>query len=545
MLSTSRMQMPSWMPVLGIQARLILGLGLCLLADFLFFGHRAEIGFSIFIVAVAFAIMLAGAGRASAHRAWIAVLTVIVGVAPSVLHWDFLSGLIAVLALAMCALIMNLRVNAFNLKMVKALLIFLRRWPLGFVKDMITLGRVKRRKRVMPNYAKLAFAWFLPLTLFPVFLYLFSSSNPVIEQWLLNIQLGKFFEKLDFARIVFWSIAFALIWPFLRVKFKRKLKTEKAKLQVKQATELEANQSYRTLTDDIFGYKAVVRSLVLFNGLFAVQSVLDAFYLWGSQELPVGTTYANYAHKGVYTLIIAALLAALFVLIASRSGAPTAKSKLIKVLLLTWTVQTALLVVSCIARLTNYVDVYAMTYLRLLAIIGVALVLVGVLTIIVKLAQNRDNSWLLKVNILTAVGVLYIISLSNTAGFIAHYNVNHAQNKRFDTWYLINLGPQAIPAIDAEIRKDLENDSLRTTQEILELSKARFSLANRSLREIENWRLWSLRNQLLVNYLRSNPMPTKSKPIAKKQVPVEPQAPTKLQTEPSDSKTRYRDDPGL
>ncbi|KZL20013.1 DUF4153 domain-containing protein [Pseudovibrio sp. WM33] len=237
MLSTSRKQLP-WMPVLGIQARLILGLGLCLLADYLFFGHRAEIGFSIFIMAVAFAIMLAGAGRVSAHRAWIAGLTVIVGVAPSVLQWDFLSGLIAILSLATSALITNLRINAFDLKLIRVLLVFLRRWPLGFVKDMITLSRVKRRKRPFSNYAKLAFTWFLPLTLFPVFLYLFSSSNPVIEQWLLNINPGKFFEKLNMARIVFWSIAFAMIWPFLRVKFRRKLKAKKAALPSVKTPEL-------------------------------------------------------------------------------------------------------------------------------------------------------------------------------------------------------------------------------------------------------------------------------------------------------------------
>ncbi|KZK87309.1 hypothetical protein PsAD13_00578 [Pseudovibrio sp. Ad13] len=532
MLSTFRKQLP-WMPVLGIQARLILGLGLCLLADFLFFGHRAEIGFSIFIVAVAFAIMLAGAGRVSAHRAWIAGLTVMAGVAPSVLQWDFLSGLIAILSLAISALIMNLRINAFDLKLLRVLLIFLRRWPLGFVKDMITLSRVKRRKRPFSNYAKLAFTWFLPLTLFPVFLYLFSSSNPVIEQWLLNINPGKFFEKLNMARIVFWSIAFALVWPFLRVKFRKKLKKEKTTVPSVKTPEQEVVQAYQSVMDDLFGYKAVVRSLVLFNGLFALQTVLDAVYLWGSQELPAGTTYANYAHSGVYTLIIAALLAAIFVLFASRSGAATAKSKLVQVLLLAWTVQTTLLVVSCLARLGNYVSEYSMTYLRFYALIWVMLVLIGVLSIVVKLALKRDNSWLVRVNMLVVAVILYSLSLTNTAAFIANYNVTYAEGTKFDHWYLIKLGPQAIPAIDAKIRSELDRESEGKSKYLIKLQSSRRYMALHVRLDARDWRLWSLRNQLLLDYLQEN------------EVPVELQTPTELQTAPSDSKTRYRDDPGL
>jgi len=445
----------------------------------------------------------------------------------------------------MCTLIMNRRVNAFDLKMVKVLLIFLRRWPLGFIKDMFTLSRVKRRKRPLSNYAKLAFTWFLPLTLFPIFLYLFSSSNPVIEQWLLSINLGKLFEKLNMARIVFWSITFALVWPFLRVKFRKKLKKKKATELTVKTPEQQTVQAYQSVMDEIFGYKAVVRSLVLFNGLFALQTVLDAFYLWGSQELPAGTTYANYAHKGVYTLIIAALLAAIFVLFASRSGASTAKSKLVKVLLLAWTIQTALLVASCLARLGNYVGVYSITYLRLYALIWVILVLIGVLSIIAKLALGRNNGWLVRVNMLAVGVILYTLSLTNTAALIADYNVTYADNSKFDHWYLISLGPQAIPAIDVELKRELDRKTGTDMRKLFELARSRFTMANQLQRDSDDWRLWSLRNQLLLNYLQENEIPTKLQSPTKPEAPTQQETPAKLQTPASDSRTRYREDPGL
>ena len=45
----------------------------------------------------------------------------------------------------------------------------------------------------------------------------------------------------------------------------------------------------------------------VFNALFAVQSVSDLAYLWGGMRLPEGLSYADYAHRGAYPLIVTAL----------------------------------------------------------------------------------------------------------------------------------------------------------------------------------------------------------------------------------------------
>ena len=45
------------------------------------------------------------------------------------------------------------------------------------------------------------------------------------------------------------------------------------------------------------------RSLILFNALFALQTVLDLTYLWGGASLPDGMSHAEYAHRGAYPLI--------------------------------------------------------------------------------------------------------------------------------------------------------------------------------------------------------------------------------------------------
>src|ERR1700675_844643 len=99
-----------------------------------------------------------------------------------------------------------------------------------------------------------------------------------------------------------------------------------------------------------FGKAAMVRSLILFNVLFAVQSGLDLTYLWGGASLPDGMSHAEYAQRGAYPLIATALLAAGFVLIAMRPGGPSEQSRLIRPLVLLWVGQNLLLVISSIFR---------------------------------------------------------------------------------------------------------------------------------------------------------------------------------------------------
>ena len=126
--------------------------------------------------------------------------------------------------------------------------------------------------------------------------------------------------------------------------------------------------------EDLFGVRAISRSLILFNTLFALQSTLDLAYLWGGASLPDGMSHAEYAHRGAYPLIVTALLAAGFVLIAMRPGGPAEHSRLIRPLVLVWTAQNILLVVSSIFRLDLYVAAYSLTYLRLAAFIWMVLV---------------------------------------------------------------------------------------------------------------------------------------------------------------------------
>ena len=133
------------------------------------------------------------------------------------------------------------------------------------------------------------------------------------------------------------------------------------------------------------------RSLILFNALFALQSGLDLVYLWGGAALPDGMSHAEYAHRGAYPLIVTALLAAGFVLIAMRRGGPAEQSRLIRPLVLAWIGQNVLLVISSIFRLDLYVAAFSLTYLRLAAFIWMGLVAAGLLLILIQIMLRKPD----------------------------------------------------------------------------------------------------------------------------------------------------------
>ena len=99
-------------------------------------------------------------------------------------------------------------------------------------------------------------------------------------------------------------------------------------------------------------------SLAVFNAVFALQNGLDLAFLWSGASLPPGVTFAEYAHRCAYILMLTALLAAVFSVIALHPGSQGATIRWVRGLLVLWTLQTLLLVASSSPRLADYIEAY-------------------------------------------------------------------------------------------------------------------------------------------------------------------------------------------
>jgi hypothetical protein len=471
---------------------IVLATGCAALADWLFWGWDVGVSLALFLGVVGIVAIVG-------NRVWLQdttriALAVVLAASllPLIEQVDLLSVTVSMLAATMAIIAITSRQPAsWQRRLFEAVTIPFR-GPFRFAGDMI--GALRHMEVWTPAWLGWLVAWIVPLTVFAVFLALFTSANPLIEKVLMQIDLRKIIEWLSPWRMIFWIFIVSLIWPLIR----QRVSTKPAATPEPAAVDAEPSSSD---FDYLLGAQAITRSLILFNALFALQTCLDLTYLWGGVALPDGMTYATYAHRGAYPLIATALLAAAFVLVALRAGGPAQQSRLIRPLVLLFIAQNVLLVISSIFRLDLYIAVYSLTYLRVAAFVWMGLVVIGLILILVQILWRKSNGWLLTANAISLAVVLYACCFLNAPWLVASYNVEHSREVsgtgiKLDLNYLRCLGPQALPAIEHHREKFsafwVSQCPCRTNMRENFVSS-------------KNWRDWSFRAWRLQRYFANNP----------------------------------------
>jgi Domain of unknown function (DUF4173) len=468
--------------------------GCVALADWLFYGWTIGISLALFLGV--FGIAAAASNRVYAPRNIRIAMGVVFAAVLIALIEDvnLLSMIMGALGTGLFVVVVTSQQPASWQRNLLEVLAAPFRGPFHLAADLI---RTTRRA----NYAWLKLdslvGWIVPLGIFTIFVWLFASANPLIEHQLSQINLRALAELLNPWRVSFWILMAAIIWPLILRRHRPKsMPQTKVRADVVDApSEPDAPSGL----DFLLGEKATLRSLILFNALFALQTGLDLTYLWGGVNLPDSMNHAEYAHRGAYPLVVTALLAAGFVLVAMRPGGPAEKSRLIRPLVLAWTGQNILLVISAIFRLDLYVAAFSLTYLRLAALIWMVLVAAGLLLMLIQIVLQKPNSWLISANAVSLALVLYACCFINAPRLVASYNVEHSREiggagPNLDLNYLASLGPQAEPALWPHVKE------MPALQSVIYQCRYRNNAFHSG-----NWREWSFRAWRLQRYLANNP----------------------------------------
>lgn len=468
----------------ALSARIAMALLLTGLADWLFYGQRIGLSLAIFAVAIACASLLANHATLDSRRAAIGGMVVALGLVPALEELNALSFLILVAALVIALLLATNPETTGLADRARALRNLVLIGPFRFFPDALQAFN-------MSAFTRGIALWLFPAVLGTVFVALFAAANPVIEQWVSLLNPKVIFEYVSVWRVLFWTLMLALVWPFIHVRWRRGKSSTVVPVEA-----LEPEPLAPFVSAAFLGPSTILRSLILFNLLFAAQSILDGIYLWGHVALPAKVTYASYAHRGAYPLIATALLAAAFVLVAMRPGGPAEKSTVIRPLVYLWVGQNVLLVASSILRLDLYVDIYMLTYWRIAAFIWMGLVALGLILIVARIVLSRPNRWLVGANLIALTIVLYGCSLMNFDAFIADYNLTRSSEMSgkgvtIDADYLLTLGPQALPALDRVIAHRPGDECLARRRDRL-VEAQRLAMA---------WRAWGFRSWRLQHRL--------------------------------------------
>jgi len=186
--------------------------------------------------------------------------------------------------------------------------------------------------------------------------------------------------------------------------------------------------------------------------LFLLFITIQFRYLFGGHDLVQtvpGLTYATYARKGFFVLLLIVFLVHVILLLGTwlTAGTDRRVRSLYRGLGLGLVALTAFVFGSAYYRLYLYVDAYGLTQSRLYA----AAVLVWLAAVFVFLAAKIALArWrcFTGAYIYSFLAVLLLINVANPDGLIARINLQRsAAGRTLDTAYLKGLSTDAVPAI--------------------------------------------------------------------------------------------------
>lgn len=298
-------------------------------------------------------------------------------------------------------------------------------------ETLVQFGLKRLKGRPGPSLGNAVRTLALPLIGGAVFLGLFTAANPLLHDALASLR-GPDLSPFQVFLWIFTALTgFALLRP---VHLRKPLFMPAARTEARLPGVNPAS---------------VTLSLILFNALFALQNGLDIAFLWSGARLPAEHTLAEYAHRGAYPLIVTALLAGLFVLVALAPGSETSRRPLVRWLVAAWVAQNVLLVVFSIQRTLLYIDSFDLTRMRIAALAWMGLVAVGLILIAWRLLRQKSAAWLINMNAAAAALVLLVFAVGDSGEIAADWNLRHAREMdgtgaALDIGYINRLGPSAL-----------------------------------------------------------------------------------------------------
>lgn len=187
--------------------------------------------------------------------------------------------------------------------------------------------------------------------------------------------------------------------------------------------------------------------LSLISILFLLFIGFQITYLFGGEAniTSWGFTYAEYARRGFWELLMVAILS-LFVLLASEqfAGAEEKKEKHFLVPALILIVEVVVVIISAFKRLSLYIDAYSLTTLRFYIATFIILLLVLFILLAVKFIKSKPENFFTFGTLLTGAAFLVLVNLINPDAHIANSNLKqYNQTGKIDTYYIASLSADA------------------------------------------------------------------------------------------------------
>ena len=442
------------------------GLALGLLAQYLFVGERAGIGFVVLIGAVLAFDALLRARQTPSFRAHLLLPAgalifagfVAVRTDSSLVPFDVEA------ALALCLLsvmssrgfdVLRIRVAALPAVAGAGLRAVALRLPAVYRVALPTVAVQTRARssRALPYASGLALA--APLLV--VFVLLFSAADAVFQRslrdaldiaWLREI-VPTLPQRLAMAFVVTWCATGALA----------------------MSTAAPTIDSAERRVRRLLGAEPVTVALIAIDLLFAAFVALQLTYLFGGRDTleASGIAYSAYARRGFFELLgVAALVGAV---LFTFDLVVRTRSRVYVVAALVLVALTGVVLASAATRMTLYQEAYGWTELRLYAYAGIAFIAIALAILAVAIVTRGmervvaplSGAALAVALALNGIGPSAQVAAANIDRFLDPSALPADAVRDLDLTYLIALGDGAVPAIVERLPSLPDRERLRLT----------------------------------------------------------------------------------
>jgi hypothetical protein len=311
----------------------------------------------------------------------------------------------------------------------------------------------------------------IPLLIAGVFFLLYSFSNAVFKEVLNDVGialqnfLSRFFDWFGWQRFGFLLLG-VLVTGGLLLKSKVTHFSEKDQLQHndlwrkkndlmrwKQSAWFDivslfmgrfANGIMALRNENTVG----IISLVMLNVLLLCINFIDVVYVWFGFTYTPNLNLKNYVHEGTGMLIFSIVLAMTVLLFFFRGNLNFyKKNKWLRYGAYGWIAQNALLVISVLLRDYYYIQHMGLAYKRIGVLVFLSMVLMGLITVFIKIHQKKTAYYLWRVNGWFAIVLLVAASCVHWDETIAGYNLANKKTIPVDVDFLLTLSDKTLPLL--------------------------------------------------------------------------------------------------
>ncbi|MBC7851352.1 MAG: DUF4173 domain-containing protein, partial [Chitinophagaceae bacterium] len=309
----------------------------------------------------------------------------------------------------------------------------------------------------------------IPIILVLVFVVIYSSANSIFSKIVSSFitTVGDFFANfsdfISIPRLGFFVLGLFIAIVILlksRANYFSKKESKLSDDLVRRRTSVYQSGGFAEFITSIMGRagKGMLAlknantigliSIILLNLLLLVVNGIDISYIWMGIDVSTTNLY-EMIHNGTELLIISILLAILVLLLVFKGNLNFYRgSKQLKIAAYCWIIQNIILVVSVLLRDIYYIRETGLAYKRVGVLFYLALVCVGLLSVLIKISRRKSIYFLLRVNTWAVMILLVFSTTINWDEYIASYNFNHKNEIIMPVGFMVTLSGKAIPLLD-------------------------------------------------------------------------------------------------